>query len=120
MTDAPETCPDCGTPLVYAGPPIHEEYCPNKKCDREKRLMKESIQMIRKALSRRGYLRGLEDAARVADEYKERADARANVTRGVGKHDATKGHEGQSSAAVSIAAAIRALAEKERQCLKSP
>jgi len=59
-----------------------------------------------------------EDAARIrreererclqlVEEYRQRAEARAEVTRGVGKHDATKGHEGQVAAAVSIAAAIR-------------
>jgi hypothetical protein len=54
-----------------------------------------------------------EACARGADEYRDRAEARANVTRGVGKHDATKGHEGQMAAGVSTAAAIRARTEGE-------
>jgi hypothetical protein len=48
-----------------------------------------------------------ERCLQLVEEYRQRAEARAEVTRGVGKHDATKGHEGQAAAAVSIAAAIR-------------
>ena len=43
--------------MAQVGAPIWEAYCPNKSCDREKRLMRENIARLREHRDRQEYER---------------------------------------------------------------
>ena len=86
----------CGKTLVHDGMKQYETDVQYIRADHAQTELQAAVAAEREA------------CAKLVDEYKDRADDREQVSRGVGKWGAAERHSSQSGAAVSIASAIRA------------